>query len=96
MVEAVRPFLTDWFASPASAHRAGRRVAAAVDEARERVAVLVGAGAGGVVFTSGASSESVRFSLGRTTGDADVHLAAERTARAVGRVRELAGAVVVS
>ena len=38
-----------------SVHRFGRRQAAAVDEAREQVATMVGGRASGVVFTSGAT-----------------------------------------
>ena len=55
VVEAMRPFFSERFANPASAHPGGRRVAAAVEEAREQVAALVGAQAGEVVFTSGAT-----------------------------------------
>ena len=63
VVEAMQPFFTDAFANPASVHRAGRRAAAVVDQAREQVAALVGARAGEVVFTSGAT-EAINLVLG--------------------------------
>ena len=62
VVEAMRPLMADVFANPASQHVAGRRAALAVDEARELVASLVGARAGEVVFTSGAT-EAVNLVL---------------------------------
>ena len=43
------------YGNASSTHRVGRRQAAAVDEAREHVAALVGAKAGRVVFVSGAT-----------------------------------------
>ncbi|MEZ5853814.1 MAG: aminotransferase class V-fold PLP-dependent enzyme [Hyphomicrobiaceae bacterium] len=41
--------------NPSSVHREGRFARAIIEEARERIATLVGAEAGNVVFTSGAS-----------------------------------------
>ena len=49
------PMLTGSVGNASSVHRFGRRQAAAVDEAREHVAALVGGRASGVVFTSGAT-----------------------------------------
>ena len=83
VVEAMQPFFTDAFANPASVHRAGRRAAAAVDQAREQVAALVGARAGEVVFTSGAT-EAINLVLGG--------LAADRAARAASHPGHLNGA----
>ena len=53
--EAMMPILTDAVGNASSVHRFGRRQAAAVDDAREQVAELVGGRASGVVFTSGAT-----------------------------------------
>src|SRR4029077_17639322 len=53
--EAMRPFLTETFGNPASAHWAGRRARQALEDARERTAALLGAHADEVIFTSGAT-----------------------------------------
>jgi cysteine desulfurase len=53
--EAMRPFLTDVYGNPASAHRAGSKARRALEEARERTAALLGAYPDEVVFTSGAT-----------------------------------------
>ena len=55
VAEAMMPILTDSVGNASSVHRFGRRQAAAVDDAREHVAALVGGRASGVVFTSGAT-----------------------------------------
>ena len=53
--EAMAPVLSGDVGNASSVHRFGRRQAAAVDEAREHVAALVGGRPGGVVFTAGAT-----------------------------------------
>jgi cysteine desulfurase len=55
VAEVMMPMLTGSVGNASSVHRYGRRQAAAVDEAREHVAELVGGRASGVVFTSGAT-----------------------------------------
>ena len=55
VAEAMVPMLTGSVGNASSVHRFGRRQAAAVDEARDHVAALVGGRPGGVVFTSGAT-----------------------------------------
>ena len=55
VAEAMMPILTNSVGNASSVHRFGRRQAAAVDDAREQVAALVGGRASGVVFTSGAT-----------------------------------------
>ena len=55
VAEAMMPILTDAVGNASSVHRFGRRQAAAVEDAREQVAELVGGRASGVVFTSGAT-----------------------------------------
>ncbi len=51
--EAMRPHFAETYGNPASAHRAGRRARQALEDARERLAVLLGADADEVIFTSG-------------------------------------------
>jgi cysteine desulfurase len=53
--EAMRPFLTDNFGNPASAHRVGSRARRALEDARERTADFLDAHPDEVVFTSGAT-----------------------------------------
>ncbi|MDX6694768.1 MAG: cysteine desulfurase [Blastocatellia bacterium] len=51
--EAMRPYLTELYGNPSSAHTFGRRMRASVERAREQVAELVGAReASEIVFTS--------------------------------------------
>ena len=55
VVEIMFAALTEGAGNASSTHRFGRRQAAAVDEAREHVAALVGGRASNVVFTAGAT-----------------------------------------
>ena len=50
---AVLPWLGELFGNPSSAHGHGRRARAAVDEARDRVAVAAGCASREVILTSG-------------------------------------------
>jgi len=69
--EAMLPFLGERFGNPSSSHRWGREARAALEEARERVADVLGARRGEVVFTGcGTDSDNlailgVRRSAGR-------------------------------
>jgi cysteine desulfurase len=72
---AMRPYLTDVFGNPASAHRAGRRARQALEDARDQVAALLGAHPDEVVFTSGAT-EANNLALFGLAGDAPAHLLA--------------------
>jgi cysteine desulfurase len=56
--EAMRPFLTDIYGNPASAHGAGRRARLALEDAREQTAALLEARPDEVVFTSGATESN--------------------------------------
>jgi len=56
--EEMRPFLTEHHGNAASAHSAGRYLAEAVEVSRKRVADLVGAPAGDIVFTSGGTESN--------------------------------------
>jgi cysteine desulfurase len=51
--EAFASVAREGFGNPSSTHFAGRRAKAILDEARERIAATLGAGAGEVYFTSG-------------------------------------------
>ena len=53
VLEAMRPFLTEHFGNASSVHALGRRARVAVEEARERVAAVLGAAPAEVVFTGG-------------------------------------------
>jgi len=52
-LRAMLPYLTDGFGNPSSHHTVGERAAAALADARARVAHVVGMRAGDIVFTSG-------------------------------------------
>jgi cysteine desulfurase len=51
--EAMRPYLLESFGNASSIHQQGQQARAAVEQAREQVAALLGARASEVVFTSG-------------------------------------------
>src|SRR6266545_5780012 len=53
--EAMRPLMTETFGNPSSAHAAGRKARQALEDARERIASLLGAFPDEVTFTSGAT-----------------------------------------
>ena len=63
VAEVMGRALREGLGNASSAHRFGRRQAAAVDAARERVAALVGGRPSGVVFTAGAT-EANNLALG--------------------------------
>ena len=52
VVEAMLPFLTEYYGNPSSGYHFGAQVRAAIEQARERVAALVGCEPGEIVFTS--------------------------------------------
>ncbi|MGB8166984.1 MAG: cysteine desulfurase family protein [Chthoniobacteraceae bacterium] len=51
--EAMRPFLERHFGNPSSIHAAGRETRAAIDDARDRLARLLGVKAHEIIFTGG-------------------------------------------
>lgn len=55
VAEVMMPILSEGIGNASSTHRFGRRQAAAVDEAREHVAAMVGGRSSNVVFTAGAT-----------------------------------------
>ena len=53
VLEAMRPFLTGVFGNPSSHHTVGEAAASALEDARARVARVLGMRAGDVIFTAG-------------------------------------------
>jgi cysteine desulfurase len=62
VVEAMAPFFTGHFGNPASNHAYGWAADEAVEQARERVAALIGAERASITFTAGAT-EAVALAL---------------------------------
>jgi cysteine desulfurase len=71
--EAMRPFVTDVYGNPASAHQVGRRARQALEDARDRTAALLGAYPEEVIFTSGAT-EANNLALFNHAGSAPGHI----------------------
>ncbi|GGD73000.1 cysteine desulfurase family protein [Microbacterium murale] len=53
VLEAMRPYLTGVFGNPSSHHTAGEAAASALDDARARIAKVLGMRTGDVIFTAG-------------------------------------------
>jgi len=53
VVDAMLPYLREHFGNPSSEHEIGRRARTAVEDARQRVATLLGSSSESIVFTSG-------------------------------------------
>src|SRR6476661_4814218 len=53
--EAMLPYLGRYFGNPSSVHAAGREARAAIDDARDKLGVLLKAKPGEIIFTSGAT-----------------------------------------
>ena len=62
VIEAMRPFLTDYFGNPSSSHWYGAQTRNAVDKAREQVASLLKCLPDEIVFTSG-GTESNNYAI---------------------------------
>lgn len=58
VLEAMRPFLERYYGNPSSGHAIGRACAEAVQDARERIAELLGCFSDEVVFTSGGTESN--------------------------------------
>ncbi len=52
VVEEMLPYLTEFYGNPSSGYRFGQQVGKALDQARERVAALLGCTPGEILFTS--------------------------------------------
>jgi cysteine desulfurase len=53
VVDAMLPYLREHFGNPSSEHAIGRRARTAVEDARQRVATLLGCSSQSIIFTSG-------------------------------------------
>ena len=62
VIEAMRPFLTDYFGNPSSSHRFGTQTRRAVEKAREQVASLLKCHPDEIDFTSG-GTESNNYAI---------------------------------
>jgi cysteine desulfurase len=62
VIEAIRPYLEEHFGNPSSSHIYGTRARAAVAQAREQVAALLGCRPDEVIFTSG-GTESNNYAI---------------------------------
>jgi len=62
VVKAMLPYFTDAFGNPSSIHSFGQEARAAVEEARDRVASLIGAKSEEIAFTSG-GTEADNFAI---------------------------------
>src|ERR1700679_1548973 len=62
VVDAMRPFWSESFGNPSSAHHSGQRARSAVDHARTSIARLLNCSAKEIVFTSG-GTESDNLAL---------------------------------
>jgi cysteine desulfurase len=56
--EAMLPFLGEIWGNPSSVHQVGRRARSLLDDARERVATLLGAKPSEIIFTSGGTESN--------------------------------------
>ncbi len=62
VVKAMLPYFTDVFGNPSSIHSCGQEAKGAIEEARVKVANLIGAQSGEIVFTSG-GTEADNFAI---------------------------------
>src|SRR5512132_1094950 len=62
--EAMLPYLGRYFGNPSSVHAAGREARAAIDDARDRLADLLGAKAHELIFSSGGTEANNLAILG--------------------------------
>src|SRR6478735_6312767 len=63
-LEAMRPYLEGKFGNPSSIHAAGRETRAAIDDARDRFAKLLGAKPHEIIFTGGGTESDNLAILG--------------------------------
>ena len=94
-VRAMLPYLSEQFANPAGSHRFARAARAAIDDARDSVAEVIGCAPGEVIFTSGGTEGDNTAVLGTVArrGGTAVCPAAEHHA-VLASVEQVHGAVV--
>jgi cysteine desulfurase len=73
--DAMRPYAVEHFGNPASAHATGRKARQGFEDARDRVAALLGASPDEVIFTSGAT-ESNNLAIFGLAGSPPGHILA--------------------
>ncbi len=74
--EAMRPVMAEAFGNPSSAHQMGRRARQFLEDARDKVAALLGADSDEIVFTSGATEANNLAILGLNLGVDSPHILA--------------------
>jgi len=74
VLEAMAPYLTRFFGNPSSHHEVGEAAASALDDARARVAAVLGMRAGDVMFTSGGTESNNAAIKGIVLGSGKKHL----------------------
>src|SRR5690349_20508346 len=62
VVEAMLPYLTEWYGNPSSVHRFGQRSRQAIDEARSQVALAIGCAESELLLTGG-GTEAVNTAI---------------------------------
>jgi cysteine desulfurase len=79
--EAMAPYLDRYFGNPSSVHAAGREARAAVDNARDKLAALLGVKPNEIVFTSGGteSCNLAVFGLARSRVQRGGHVISAKT-----------------
>ncbi|MFF7683559.1 cysteine desulfurase family protein [Microbacterium sp. NPDC007973] len=74
VLEAMAPYLTRYFGNPSSHHEVGEAAASALDDARSRVAAVLGMRTGDVIFTSGGTESNNAAIKGLVLGSGKRHL----------------------
>lgn len=74
VLEAMAPYLTRVYGNPSSHHEVGEAAASALDDARARVAAVIGMRTGDVVFTSGGTESNNAAIKGIVLGGPRRHL----------------------
>lgn len=74
VLEAMTPYLTRYFGNPSSHHEVGEAAASALDDARRRVAAVLGMRPGDVLFTSGGTESNNAAIKGIVLGSQRRHL----------------------
>ncbi|BFM23026.1 cysteine desulfurase family protein [Microbacterium sp. che218] len=74
VLEAMTPYLTRYFGNPSSHHEVGEAAASALDDARRRVASVLGMRPGDVLFTSGGTESNNAAIKGIVLGSGRRHL----------------------
>ena len=77
---AMQPYFEEYFGNPSSVHRAGRETRAAIDDARDRLAALLGVKPHEIIFTSGGteSNNLAILGLARASAPNGKHLISNR------------------